>query len=380
MKLDPRIVKFLKYLGLISLIIAMLLLAIKLLLYFLPFTVAAVIAILIDPLVNKLQNKVKVRRGLIVFFVLFLLILILTLIVTMVVRQLTFEVIEITQKIPAYKNLMFSTLEKYMNALQLVFGIKITQDFPQIVDKNISNFLSTLANKTGNITKTMRKYALSLSNFLVFFIFSILAAYSLSTDKERIICALEKVISHEKLMVFDTLRIELIRSFVGYIRAQIILSTISCIIVIIGLMVLKIKYFLLIGIIIGLVDVLPIFGAGTILCPWAGWLILSGKWKLGILIFILYGIIVIVRRSLEPKVLSVNIGVDLLGLIFSMFVGLKIWGAFGLVIGPIVLVIISTAFKTGAFKILWDILKKEFNIAESAKGDKTEDNSGKEVA
>lgn len=368
MKLDPRIIKLAKYICIVGIVTGILLLFVKLLFYFLPFSIAAVIAILIDPLVTKLQKRTKIRRGFVVFIVLFLLFSVLTFFVVMVVRQLTFEVIEISQEIPVYKNLMFSTMEKYINALQLVFGIKVTHDFPQIVDKNISNFLSTLSNKLGNMTKTLKKYILSVSNFIVFFIFSLLAAYSLSSDKDKIIGILGKVISPEKLAIFDTLRVELVNSLIGYIRAQIILSIISCIIVIIGLMILKIPFYLLIGIVIGFVDVLPVFGTGSIFWPWSIWLILSGRWKLGLAILAIHGVVTIVRRSLEPKVLSVNIGVDLLGLIFSMFLGLKVWGVIGLVAGPVVLVILNTMIKIGALKLIWDILKQEFKIVDSNSG------------
>ena len=59
---------------------------------------------------------------------------------------------------------------------------------------------------------------------------------------------------------------------------------------------------------------------------------------LGIGLSILYGVILVARQTLEPKVLASSVGLEALPTLISMFVGLKLFGVLGLIIGPVSLV------------------------------------------
>ncbi len=127
----------------------------------------------------------------------------------------------------------------------------------------------------------------------------------------------------------------------GYIKAECILMCIVGTICIIGLAILKSPYALLLGILISFVDALPVFGSGAIFWPWCIYSIIVGDYKMAIGLAIIDIVIIIVRQMLEPRILGNQIGLHPLATLMSIFIGLKIFGIFGFIIGPVILVTVK---------------------------------------
>ena len=88
--------------------------------------------------------------------------------------------------------------------------------------------------------------------------------------------------------------------------------------------------------VIALLDILPILGTGGIMIPWAVISLVLGYTKLGIELFIIYGIVTVVRNYVEPKIVGTQLGLHPIITLVSMFVGLRVfgfWGLFGLPVG-----------------------------------------------
>ncbi|MNI14468.1 hypothetical protein D3C73_677310 [compost metagenome] len=86
--------------------------------------------------------------------------------------------------------------------------------------------------------------------------------------------------------------------------------------------------------------------------PWLLYAFLTGNVPLGIGLSILYGIIMISRQIIEPKVLSSSVGLEPFPTLISTFVGLKLFGFLGLIIGPVSLVIASAFIRAGVLRNL----------------------------
>ena len=87
---------------------------------------------------------------------------------------------------------------------------------------------------------------------------------------------------------------------------------------------------------IALLDIMPILGTGGIMIPWAVISLMLGYTRLGIELFIIYGIVTVVRNYLEPKIVGTQLGLHPIITLVSMFVGLRLfgfWGLFGLPVG-----------------------------------------------
>ena len=61
---------------------------------------------------------------------------------------------------------------------------------------------------------------------------------------------------------------------------------------------------------------------------------------------VLYAFVVVVRQIIEPKVLGSSIGLHPLATLIAIFIGLRLWGALGILIAPVLFIIIGAILKT----------------------------------
>ena len=117
-------------------------------------------------------------------------------------------------------------------------------------------------------------------------------------------------------------------------------------------------YPLLIALLIAFADAMPILGSGTVMIPWAIISAIHGDVRLALALIILYVIISIVRQILEPKMVSRQIGIHPIFTLLAMYTGYKTLGFFGILFGPIILIIIKPIFETlidkGIVKTIFD--------------------------
>ncbi len=131
----------------------------------------------------------------------------------------------------------------------------------------------------------------------------------------------------------------------AYLKTQGIIMVLTTLICMAGLWILKNPYYLLMGIGIGILDALPIFGTGMILIPWAILCFFGKNWGEGLILLALYLICYFMRELLEAKLMGSRVGLTSLETLISMYVGLQLFGIAGLFLGPIGLLIIEDLIK-----------------------------------
>lgn len=120
-----------------------------------------------------------------------------------------------------------------------------------------------------------------------------------------------------------------------YIRAEGTIALLQTVICSIGLWILNNPYPILLALFIGIVDAFPVFGSGTILIPWAVYQILLGNIKVAAGLVILYLLCTLNRQLLEPRLLGQKLGMSTLLTLFLMYIGYRIFGIFGFILGPL---------------------------------------------
>lgn len=118
------------------------------------------------------------------------------------------------------------------------------------------------------------------------------------------------------------------------VKAYFLLMLLTFCEVSLGLWLLGVPYFAVMGILVAVVDVLPILGSGAVLVPWGLWMLFTGMAPRGAGILLLYGVITVVRTMAEPKILGDRIGLPPLVTIISMYTGLSLFGFWGLILTP----------------------------------------------
>ncbi len=120
-----------------------------------------------------------------------------------------------------------------------------------------------------------------------------------------------------------------------YIKAEGSIALIQAGICSLGLWILGNPYFLLLGGFIAIVDALPVLGSGTVLIPWGILRLLAGDVKMGVGVLLLYLLCTVNRQLLEPRLIGRHLGMSTLLTLFLMYVGFKLFGILGFLLGPV---------------------------------------------
>lgn len=131
----------------------------------------------------------------------------------------------------------------------------------------------------------------------------------------------------------------------AWLKTQLIIMTMTSILCILGLAIIKNPYSVLFGIGIGLLDALPIFGTGTVLIPWGILLLIQKQWWPAIVILALYVICYFLRQIFEAKLMGDQVGLTPLESLASMYAGLQLFGIAGFLLGPLGLLLIEDLFE-----------------------------------
>ena len=119
-----------------------------------------------------------------------------------------------------------------------------------------------------------------------------------------------------------------------YLRAFSLLLLIMFLVLFVGLTIIGAEYALLLAAITAIVDILPVLGVGTVLVPWSVISYISGDISRGTAILILYVAVIILRQFIEPKIIGKSLGIHPLLSLFSMYVGLRVFGVIGIILAP----------------------------------------------
>lgn len=345
--LKADIERYLGYLlkGLIYLIVLALifLLGKILFLYFTPFITALFLAMIIEPIV-KLFQRLKLGRG---FSVILAIILFLGGFISLsafAITRLVFELKDFYNSLPNYYNDVYNFVSMLINRateLYLQLTPRATDILKDFLDTTFDKLKIVVGQMLTQTPSSTFNFIGKLSGFVFYLIVTILATFFFSKDKDMIINFIYRQLSppwKEKVL---SLRKDLFLALIGFLKAQMILLSVTFLESYIGLAILGVKYSLIFAIIIAFVDILPVLGTGSIYVPAAIINVILGNYKMAISLLILYGIIVIVRYMIEPKVVGAQLGIHPLVALTSIFVGLKIIGVAGVILGPTTVVIIK---------------------------------------
>ena len=150
---------------------------------------------------------------------------------------------------------------------------------------------------------------------------------------------LEKVRKWRENSIFReevcALTLELKKLIQVYFKIELIIMLINAGICIAGLLLIHNPYAVVIGILIGLVDALPLFGTGTVLIPWAVILLLFRNYYAGAVLLSVYVMTYFVREIMESKCMGDRLGIAPFTMLMVIFTGIMVYGILGFILGPL---------------------------------------------
>jgi sporulation integral membrane protein YtvI len=326
-----------------------------------PFIFGWIIAYLLNPLVNVLQRRAKFPRWLAVTFSMLLFFSAAVTAITLLVANIVVEIGSLSDTLQNQINIWVDKYNAFIHSPGFQNLVNRLNEFYEknpkyqdTINNNLTSTAGTLANFSKNsityIFNALIKLLSSLPNIATLTIISLLATFFISKDWYKIITLYSGIFSETIVKATKLIRTDLQKALFGYFRAQLILVSLTALVVIIGLLVLGVNYAITIGLLTGVADLMPYLGTGAVMVPWIAYVFFAqGNIYLGIGLSILYGVILIARQIMEPKVLASSVGLDPLATLIALFIGLKLFGLAGLIIGPVSLVIISAFHRAHVF-------------------------------
>ncbi len=299
-----------------------------------PFFIAWVVSLIIKPIVNLLVG-LKFNRRLAVIISMLLAI------------SLIFGVLYGASTIVVKEIKDIAELFSHTRGRIPLFIWDILNILPRSIRSGAIDVLNSLIGDSGEIiTSAMRSFLPQISGFagklpsgLIFTVVFVMAVYFISYDPDGFKAEAKRLIPADKYKYMHTVKQSFSKACGGYIRAQLIIMSIVFCILLVGFLILDVRFALLLALGISAIDAIPILGTGVILNPWGIICILQGNFLQGIGLVCLYFIILVTRQFIEPRILSGQLGIHPIITLLSMYAGLKLVGIFGMIMGPLVAIV-----------------------------------------
>lgn len=341
--------KILKVLLAFLLIMLGILVGIKVAVFFLPFLIAFVISKIIKKPVEMLNKKAKFPRVVCVVITMILFIAIVGTVLYFFCTAVFNEITTLSKQTESIFGQLYTNIDIQIKRFSFFFyNLKISQELVAGIEASAldiaKGLLTTVSDWIKNAGNIAINTLMNLPYTLIYIIITILSTFFISCDSKFISESLEKHLPLKWIKKAEDTANGLLRSLGSYLKAMGILITITFCELLIGFLLFKVDYAFTLAIVIAIIDALPILGTGTVLIPWGIILLIMGDYPLGLGILGLYLFILIIRQSIEPKIVGQQIGVYPLLTLIAMYTGVKFFGLIGVIIGPIVLIILKNVF------------------------------------
>ena len=141
-----------------------------------------------------------------------------------------------------------------------------------------------------------------------------------------------------------------LKSLMGYLKVQGTFAIMVFVVSLIALRCFNFRYYAALAILAGLMEMIPMVGSGLLYILMSVVFFLTGNTVWGIQVLALTGVLQLLRRILEPKLMSDSIGISPLQSLIGMFVGMRIGGIVGLIGGPVAMAVLVGAVRGDVFK------------------------------
>lgn len=325
---------------------------------FLPFIIAFLIVAMARPIINKIANHTKISKPIVSIFVLSMLLvfsaLVLGVILTITIEQIgniAEGIIEGLSREENFVLVIFNSIDKLTERLPFLNNLLGSEE--SVYNLVIEMLLDGAKSLSARLTNYLAKMITALPSIVVTLIVFTLALFYFAKDYDKIGNRIIKLLPKRAGNIALIFKNDVLLVVSKYLKSYLILLLITFAELISGFLILGIDNSFVLALIIAIVDMLPILGAGTVLVPWSAIMLILGNYKLAIGLFVLAGITYFSRQFLEPKILSDQMNVHPLITLLFMYAGLKIAGFLGLIVAPVVAFII---------KITLSRMKNEKNV------------------
>ena len=318
-----------------------------------PFVFALAAAALLNPLIKALQRALGWSRQLVSAALLLLLFALVGGGLALLAYAAVGQAVSLVQNWSG----LLDSLQAALDQLESLFAQLLALAPPQLTQlaENAGGQLfqwlyQVVPDALASLGLEAGERAMGLPSFLMALVIFIMATFLLTADYPYLRSRAVQHMDEGLLRFLSQVRATALGAFGGYLKAEFLLSVGVFFILLAGFFLMGQPYGLLLSLGLAVMDFIPVIGAGTVMVPWAFVALFTrdfsnAAWLMGI-----WGVIALFRRVMEPKFVGDQTGLSPILSLVSIYVGMKLAGVLGMILGPVALLILLNLAGMGCFQ------------------------------
>lgn len=289
-------------------------------------------------------------------------------IILLVGWQLISALKEIIPQLPEiYTNQLLPFLNHFLDGIK-EFTNQIDPSIAEDIDvwaaNASSSTIQTLTSFSGTILKSVSSVAAGTPMMILRTVLTIISTFYIAIDFDRIVGFLEKLLPEKAKKVLNSAKEKTVHFLKVFLRSYCLIFLMTFVELSTGFFIMKIPYAIGVGLLVAVIDIMPVLGTGLVLLPWAVIALFMKNIPLAIGMVLLYIIMTAIRNIVEPKLVGQQIGLHPLATLISMFLGLQLFGVIGLFAFPVLLSLLVQFRRDGILQLPYWGKNKAINILE----------------
>lgn len=329
-----------------------------------PFIIAFIVAYALQRPIKWAQKKLHLKSHGIISFLLVLLV------VGIVMGALSIAIFVLFNELKnfaSYLTTQFSSIDELIVTLEnYAMGaiVRLPEGIRGTVGDYVTNAFESLGEGQSQIDLSMLSAPLSgawsvvksLPSTILSVVVAVVSCFFMASDYDKVKELVLGFFSDSKRKSIVKTKRTATKAIAKLLKAYVTIMAITFAEMFLGLFLLKLigvydgSYIAIISFVTCIIDIIPVLGTGTVLIPWAVFNLIFGNFGMGVGLLVIYGAITVIRQIIEPKLVANQAGLPAIVTIMAMFLGVRIFGAFGIILLPFTVIILKLLYDEGIFK------------------------------
>ena len=329
-----------------------------------PFIIAFIVAYALQRPIKWAQKKLHLKSHGIISFLLVLLVVCIIFGVLSIAVLILFDELK---GFASYLTTQFSSIDELIVTLEnYAMGVivRLPQSIRGTVGDYVTNAFDSLGEGQSKIDLSMLSAPLSgawsvvksLPSTILSVVVAVVSCFFMASDYDKVKELVLGFFSDNKRKSIVKTKRTATKAITKLLKAYLTIMAITFAEMFLGLFLLKLigvydgSYIAIISFVTCIIDIIPVLGTGTVLIPWAVFNLIFGNFGMGIGLLVIYAVITVIRQIIEPKLVANQAGLPAIVTIMAMFIGVRIFGAFGIILLPFTVIILKLLYDEGVFK------------------------------
>ena len=324
----------------------------RIIVYFMPFVIAWIISLIANPIVRFFETKLKIRRKMGTVVVI---IAVLALVVSggyFLISFLVEQIIAFINELPEMQETVVEDFDTIGKKLMIMYQY-LPKGWQNNLDEFLSNFQTIWKDWVSTVSTptiaAVGSFAKNLPLIVIGIIMALLSSYFFVAEPDYLHSIWTKILPLAMQERVNMIKRGLKRAVGGYFKAQLKIEAWMYVLLGVGFWILGVRYAFIIAIGVAFLDLLPFFGTGTVLVPWAIIKFFNGEYGMVVGLLVIWGAGQLFRQLIQPKIVGDSVGIDPLPTLFLLYIGYRMGGVWGMLLAVPIGIIIFNMYEEGVF-------------------------------